>query len=458
MLVKQPDWETRSPWSSHNDKQMVKINPPKAAVNGVIRVPGSKSLTNRALIMAALAEGKSDIQGILRSDDSYWCIEALTKLGVQVVIEGETAYIEGCGGVWPNRNAELYVGAAGTVARFLPGALAIAIGEWSLKGGSRLSERPLAPLLGALTQLGARFEYKKTDRCLPFTLHANGLQGGEVIMPGSTSSQFISGLLLAAPYAKDRIIIHIDGEIVQKDYVQMTLDMMASFGITPEEALDGQAIVVPTGKYQAQSLQLEPDVSTCCYFWALAALTAGTIRIEGINATITSQPDIEILDILEQMGCTVIRGEDNVEVQGVRQLKGGFTISMKKWSDQTLTIAAMAPFADGPITLKDAAHIRHHECDRIAAICEELSKLGIRVDEHQDGLTIYPGQPVAAVLDSHDDHRMAMALSLIGVRVPDIRISDPGCVSKTCPDFFEQMSLLGVDIAYEQGGIEQDGR
>ncbi|MCZ8521019.1 MULTISPECIES: 3-phosphoshikimate 1-carboxyvinyltransferase [Paenibacillus] len=448
MISNQPDLEARSPWSTNNDKGEVKISPPKGAVNGRIRVPGSKSLTNRALVIAALAEGRSELRGILRSDDSYWCIDALTKLGVQVDVEGETAYVGGCAGNWPNPSGELYLGAAGTAARFLPGALAVSTGAWTVKGSRRLSERPLAPLLGALTDLGAAFEYKREERCMPFLLRASGLRGGEVTLPGSTSSQFISGLLLAAPYAREEITLRIDGEVVQRDYVRMTLDTMRSFGVTADVSADGQTIAVPAGRYQAQSTVLEPDVSTCCYFWAAAALTAGCVRIEGLEAKRTRQPDIGILDVLERMGCTVHRGEDYVEVRGARQLKGGFTLSMKKWSDQTLTIAALAPFADGPITLTDAAHIRHHECDRIAAICGELGKLGLRVEEHHDGLTVYPGQPVPALLDSHDDHRMAMALSLIGLRVPGIGIMDPGCVSKTCPDYFEQLSELGVEVEY----------
>lgn len=448
MTIHQPDWETRSPWSSNKDKSEVQVSPPKSNVAGTIRIPGSKSLTNRALIIASLAEGKSQLDGILKSDDSYWCIEALTKLGVSIVIEGETAYVNGCGGNWPNQSGEFYIGAAGTIARFLPAALAIGIGNWTINGSKRLSERPLAPLLSAITSLGAVVDYQQAEHRLPFKLRASGLKGGSVTLPGSSSSQFISGLLLAAPYTQDPLTIQIDGEIVQRDYVQMTVDVMSAFGVAAEFSEDGQSIMVSSGKYQAQTFQLEPDVSTCCYFWALAAVTSGCVRIEGIDARRTSQPDIEILDVLERMGCTVIRGDNFVEVQGTKQLKGGFTLSMKKWSDQTLTIAAMAPFTDGPITLTDAAHIRHHECDRIAAICGELSKLGISVEEHPDGLTIYPGQPLPALLDSHDDHRMAMALSLIGLRVENIRINDPSCVSKTCPGYFDQLSALGVEISY----------
>lgn len=437
--------ESRSPWSRYNDKQEVRITPNGKAITGNITIPGSKSLTNRALIVAALAEGTSRLEGILRSDDSYWCIQCLQQLGVQIEVEGETAVIHGSGGSWTQREGDLYFGAAGTIARFLPGALAAGSGVWKLQGSPRLSERPLAPLLDALSAQGADIQYAEAQGRLPLTLHAKGLQGGAVSLPGSVSSQFISGLLLAAPYAQEALTVHIEGTVVQRDYVEMTLDMMRTFGIETEPAPDGQAISVPSGKYKAQTLALEPDVSTCGYFWSLAAQTNGRVRIHGIHEQ-TRQPDIEILNVLEQMGCTVVRGADFIEVTGTPQLKGGFSVSMKRWSDQTLTIAALAPFADGPITLTDAAHIRHHECDRIAAICAELTKLGIRVEEHPDGLTVYPGEPKPALLDTYDDHRVAMALSLIAIKADGIRIADPGCVSKTCPDYWDRLSALGVEI------------
>ncbi|WP_072330896.1 MULTISPECIES: 3-phosphoshikimate 1-carboxyvinyltransferase [unclassified Paenibacillus] len=440
-----PDREARSPWSKNNDKATVEVMPPGKPVEGTLRLSGSKSLTNRALITAALAEGTSRLEGILKSDDSYWCMNSLTKLGIRVHLVGETVWVEGCAGSWPMSSGDLYVGSAGTVARFLPGALAIGRGRWNLTGSKRMSERPLLPLLDALSKLGARIEDKKVNRTLPFAIETSGLRGGDISLPGSTSSQFISGLLLAAPYTKEPLTIFIDGGIVQRDYVEMTLEMMRTFGIHAQFSDDGHSISIHTGKYQAQSIQLEPDVSTCCYFWSIAAMTGGRIRIEGIRAA-TRQPDIEFLTVLERMGCRVIRGDHFIEVAGSRQLRGGFTLSMQKWSDQTLTIAAMAVFADGPVTLTDAAHIRQHECDRIAAICSELRKLGIHVEEHYDGLTVYPGRPEPALLDSHDDHRMAMALSLIGLRAEGIRIMDPGCVSKTCPDYFERLSDLGIPI------------
>ncbi|MEK8127963.1 3-phosphoshikimate 1-carboxyvinyltransferase [Paenibacillus filicis] len=450
--LQSPDLEARSPWSTHAGVPFVQVGPVPAAINGTIRLPGSKSLTNRALLIAAMAKGTSRIEGILRSDDSYWCLDALARLGIKVSLHGDTAEIEGCGGSWPVPSGELYVGAAGTVARFLPAMLAAGNGTWTVTGSKRMSKRPLAPLLDVLSGLGATITYKHAGQGLPLELEARGLQGGSAVLPASASSQFMSGLLMAASYAREPLSIRMDGSTVQPGYVQLTLDMMGDFGIFPVMADQGRTLHVPTGVYQGCTLRLEPDVSTCCYFWALAALTGGCVRTPHINAFRSRQPDMEMLDILERMGCTVLRGADYVEVQGAQRLKGGFTVSMHRWSDQTLTLAALAPFADGPITLTDAAHIRHHECDRISAICSELRKLVIQVDERPDGLTVYPGQPKPALVDPHDDHRMAMSLSLLAVKAEGIRIADPGCVSKTCPDYFERLAQLGVPVQFTSEG------
>lgn len=405
-------------------------------------------MTNRALLIAAMADGVSTIEGILRSDDSYWCIRCLRQLGIRVDIKGDTAIVHGSGGKWPIAEGGLYVGAAGTAARFLPPALAAGSGSWRLDGSSRMRERPLAPLLDALVGLGAEIRYEAESGCMPLSLIGGGLAGGTVTMAGSVSSQFISGLLIAAPYAREPLTIAIDGPVVQRDYVAMTAAMMRQFGVQVVESDGGQTLAAAPGIYRACALSLEPDVSTCGYFWALAALTNRRIRIGGISATATKQPDIELLALLRRMGCETEVGGSFAEVRGTPKLRGGFTASMKRCSDQTLTIAALAPFADAPIRLTDAAHIRHHECDRIAAMCGELTKLGIRVEEHPDGMTIFPGLPQPALLDPHDDHRMAMALSLIGVRTPGLRIANPGCVSKTCPDFFDRLAGLGAELEF----------
>ncbi|UKS25781.1 3-phosphoshikimate 1-carboxyvinyltransferase [Paenibacillus sp. HWE-109] len=444
----EPDREARSPWSQHHVEQKVRLSRMQGRLDRTISIPGSKSFTNRALLIAAIGRGTTVLRGVLQSDDSYWCMKALRALGVVIEDEGEHVTIHGNAGKWAVADASLYVGAAGTVARFLPAVLAVGKGEWLIEGSRRMGERPLTALLDALTGLGAVIQYGANPGSVPFTLLADGLSGGEVAISGAVSSQFISGLLLAAPYASEALSIRIEGEVVQRDYVEMTLDMMRAFGVSPEVQDNGQVIIVRPRVYEARSLCLEPDASTCGYFWALAALTNGRIRIEGISAQ-TRQPDIALLQVLKQMGCTIISGADFVEVQGTDRLKGGFTVSMQRWSDQTLTLAALAPFADGPITLTDAAHIRHHECDRIAAICQELRKLGIEVEEHADGLTVHPGQPQPALLDPHDDHRMAMALSLIGARVDGVQMMDPGCVSKTCPDFYERWRDLGVGVDFD---------
>ncbi|GKW46993.1 3-phosphoshikimate 1-carboxyvinyltransferase [Planococcus sp. NCCP-2050] len=444
-----PDLQARSPWSHLNDIESVKIAPKTDhPINGSIRIPGSKSFTNRALIMAALAKGHSKLSGILRSDDSYWCIDALNKLGIETEIEGDIVTIQGCYANWPNLQADLYIGAAGTTARFLPGALAAGKkGDWVVQASKRMSERPVEPLIKALIDLGAKIDYLEKEGFFPIQVKGSGLAGGAVSISGKLSSQFISGLLLASPYAEKEVTITIPDSIVQHEYVRITLGLMEKFGVKVDCSEDLSQMVVPQGEYVGQDLSLEADASTASYFFALAAVTNGQIRITNLSAN-TNQPDIHMLEVYKKMGCRVVKGEDYIELIGTDRLIGGFDISMKEMSDQTLTLAALAPFASGPITMRDVEHIRHHESDRISAICTELGKLGIKVEEFQDGLTVYPGTPQATTLNSYDDHRVAMSLALIGTKVPGVVIQDPGCISKTCPTYFELLQGLGISIEY----------
>ncbi|MDQ0297751.1 3-phosphoshikimate 1-carboxyvinyltransferase [Salibacterium salarium] len=444
-----PDLRARSPWSSLNDVKSVAIAPLKeGTVQTDITIPGSKSFTNRALIMAALAKGTSELSGILRSDDSYWCIDALQKLGIQAEVEGDTVKIEGCAGEWPVKEAELYIGAAGTVARFLPGALAVTDnGTFTVEASKRMSERPVQPLIEALQTLGAEIEYLDKEGFYPLRVHAHGLTGGNVSISGKVSSQFISGLLLAGTYSKEQLKINIPDYIVQHAYVKITLDLMKEFGVDAVFDDDLTEMSVPSGGFIGREMALEADASTASYFMALAAINNGRVRINNLTMQ-TSQPDIYMVDVYEKMGCTVTRDKNYIEVQGTPQLKGDFEISMKEMSDQTLTLAAIAPFADGPITITDVEHIRHHESDRIHAVCTELRKMGIQVKEFSDGLKVYPGKPVGVELHSYDDHRVAMALSLVGTKVPGISMEDPGCVSKTCPTFYELFEKTGVPVTY----------
>lgn len=447
-MAQPSDLKARSPWSTLNDVEEVEISPAQGPVKGEMTIPGSKSFTNRALIMAALAKGESVLSGVLKSDDSYWCIDALTKLGTSIEIDKESVRINGTGGQWPIKEGNLYIGASGTNGRFLPGVLAVADeGTWEMEANKRMSERPVGTLIDALKEIGADVQYLNNEGFYPLRLNGVGLKGGDIHISGKVSSQFISGLLIASPYAKEPVNIHIMDHIVQRAYVEITLDLMKQFGVDVAYDDDLQTMNVLPGNYQGRELQLEADASTTCYFLALAAITNGKMRINNISYN-TRQPDIKMVDILEEMGCTVTKGKDFIELAGADKLKGGKTISMKELSDQALTLAVVSVFADEPITITEVAHIRHHESDRIQAICESLMRLGVKVEEYEDELTVYPGKPKPTVLDSYDDHRVAMSLSLIGARVSGIRIKDPGCVSKTCPTYFELLKQTGLNIQF----------
>lgn len=273
------------------------------------------------------------------------------------------------------------------------------------------------------------------------------MTGGEINMSGNVSSQYISGLLIAAPYFRAPLTINIVDHIVQHAYVKLTIDLMEEFGAAVRYDNNLSKIVVSPSVYKAQNINLEADASTACYFLSLAALNNGRVRIDNLTYE-TKQPDIKMLDVLEKMGCRVTRGDSFIELEGPLQLKGGFEISMREMSDQALTLAVLAVFADGPITIKDVEHIRYHESDRISVMSESLSKLGIKVEEFRDGFKVYPGIPEPRLLDTHDDHRVAMSLALLGSKMEGIKLNDPGCVSKTCPQYFEMLESLGLNIGY----------
>lgn len=437
---------SRSPWALSTVANEAVVSPAMKPIDGELFVPGSKSYTNRALIIAALAQGRTNLTGILKSDDSYWCIDALKRLGTSIDVQDDVVSIEGSAGKWKNPSGDLFIGAAGTIARFLPGALTVAKeGSWRVDGIPQLRDRPLTPLIDALRQLGGNVGYLSQKQGLPLQVKGMGLQGGNVSIPGNVSSQFLSGLLIASPYATEPVRINVTDGLVQPSYIGITIQLMRQFGAQVEHTKDYQQVTVqPTG-YQGRDVVLEADASTACYFLSLAALTGGTIRVKNVGYD-SYQPDARFIDVLEKMGCDVIKAASFLQVTGPKQLRGGFEVDMKPMSDQAVTIGALAPFADKPITVTNVAHIRAHESDRISVICDSLTKMGVKVEERDDGFTIYPGQPHGAVLDPHDDHRNAMVFGLLGVKVPDVRILDPGCVSKTCPTYFSELQNLGMSV------------
>lgn len=441
------DADGRSPWAGLQGIAFAEVRPAGHPISGTVTVPGSKSFTNRALILAAAAKGSSILSGLLRSDDSYWCVDALKRLGVGVEIDGTTVRIEGRDARWPAAEAELFIGSAGTIGRFLPGVLAAApSGTYRVRASRQLEKRPVAPLMDALATLGANVTHHDQPGGYPMTIAAGGLHGGRLSMSGKVSSQFISGMLIAAPLASSAVTLDIVDDIVQSDYVRMTLDAMAAFGAGARHDAGLSRFEVEPQRYRGRSYAIEADASTTTYFVALAAVTGGHVVVDNIG-TGTRQPDLRFIDVLERMGCTVERHADRIAVAGPPKLRGNLIVDMKPMSDATLTLAALAPFADGPIAMTGVAHIRKHESDRIAVMAEALAKLGVGVEERADGLVVSPGQPHYAELDTHDDHRVAMSLAVLGAKAQGVRLSDPGCVSKTCPVFFEEIGALGVPVS-----------
>ncbi|MDO8954978.1 MAG: 3-phosphoshikimate 1-carboxyvinyltransferase [Gammaproteobacteria bacterium] len=420
------------------------IRPISHAIDATVIVPGSKSITNRALLLAALAEGRSRLEGVLFSEDTEAFAAALIELGLRLNIDREKCRIEieGGGGAFPNSNAaKIYCKDAGTATRFLIPVCAAIAGHYHFSATSRMSERPIQPLLEVLQQQGSQFQFESSPYRMPFTLSTNGLEGGKVIIDITDSSQFLSGLLMASPYAKAPLILSSSLGLDHKTYVHMTLQMMAEFGLRANW-LDAKTLSVPEGTYQARDYRIEPDASTASYFFVMAALTAGRMHVPNLSRK-CMQGDIQFLAVLEEMGCTVLEENGGITVVGAKHLKGLGDIDMTGFSDTFMTLACLAPFADSPTTIHGLAHTRLQESDRVAAISDGLTRLGLTVSSTQDSLTIYPGQASGAAVESFKDHRIAMSLSLIGLKIPGVIIKGSEYVAKTCPNYFtlvEQVS------------------
>ena len=415
---------------------------PCGRLTGRVRPPGSKSITNRALVCAALARGASTLSGALDSDDTRVMIDALRALGIGVETNAtrDRLDVQGCEGRIPQSRAELFVGNSGTTVRFLAALVALGHGEFRLDGTRRMRERPIADLLDSLAALGADAVSESAGGCPPVRLRASGLRGGRAQVRGDVSSQFLSGLLMAAPYADEPVRLEVVGELVSKPYVEMTLAVMRDFGV---EVVGGdlRAFDIPRRSYVGREYTIEPDASAASYFFAAAAITGGSLTVEGLSRA-SLQGDVAFVDVLEQMGCRVDASAESITVTG--GALRGIDVDMNAISDTVQTLAAVALYAEGPTTVHGVGHIRHKETDRLHALAVELRKLGAVVDERPDGLRIEPREVRPAAIDTYDDHRMAMSLSLVGLRAPGVVIREPGCTSKTYPQYFADLATLGV--------------
>ncbi len=416
---------------------------PIGPLQATIRPPGSKSITNRALVCAALARGESLLTGALECDDTQVMIEGLRQLGLAFDHDriARTIRVTGCDGHPPAASADLVLGNSGTTIRFLTAMVSLGRGVYRLDGTLRMRERPIEDLLDALRQLGADATSETGSGCPPVRVHATGLPGGRAEVAGNISSQFLSALLLASPCAASDVVLAVRGELVSKPYVTMTLAVMRAFGV--RTASDDFPLRVPAPQsYHGRIYAIEPDASAASYFFAAAAIAGGNVTVEGLSRN-SLQGDVAFCDCLRQMGCEVLEGDTQITVQG-RPLRG-IDVDMNAISDTVQTLSAVALFAEGPTTIRNVGHIRHKETDRIAALATELRKFGAEIDERADGLRIAPKPLHGAAIDTYDDHRMAMSMALVGLVVPGVVIRDPRCTSKTYPNFFNDLACLGQE-------------
>jgi 3-phosphoshikimate 1-carboxyvinyltransferase len=422
------------------------LEPFRAPARGVVSVPGSKSINNRALLLAALADGASTLTGALDSDDTRIFAGALKALGF--VVEHDRAQstfrVEGCGGILPpvpGGAADLFVGNAGTAARFLLALAGLGRTPIRFDGVAAMRKRPIGDLLELLRDQGAQISYEGPAGFLPLTLTGAGLPGGPLSLDPSRSSQQVSAALMAAPFAAADTCLSLTGEIVSEPYIAMTIAMMADWGVAVERPEPARLIVRTGQRYRAKpAYAVEPDASSASYFFAAAAVTGGRVTVRGLSRA-SLQGDALFVDALAAMGATVTEGPEGLTVEGPARLSGA-TLDMNAISDTAPTLAAIAPYASGPVTITGVEHMRWKETDRVAAMATELARMGADVEERRDGLVIRPSVLRRAQVATYDDHRMAMALAVAGLAGPGVDIGDPGCTSKTFPGFFEALADL----------------
>lgn len=425
-------------------KEIIKVN-----------VPGSKSITNRALLLAALADGRSSLRGVLFSEDSIHFLDCITKLGIESKIDtaNKTINILGCNNKLPN-SASLYVGSAGTAARFLTATLGVAHGTFELDASKQMCKRPMLPLLKSLESIGCQISYKENEGHFPFTLNSNGFMKNDIDININDSSQFLSGLLIASVLSENDTTINISGSHGLL-YVDMTAKMMKQFGVdidVIDNASTVQYKIKGNQHYVSNSYDIEPDASAAAYFYAAGAILGIPVCIPGIKAS-SMQGDVQFLKCLESMGCKVDENQEGLILIPSNEGLHGINIDMSAFSDQAITLAVVATYADSPTTITGIGHIRLQESDRLSAISNELNKCGIKTECGNDYIVIYPGKANSATIETYEDHRIAMGFSLLGLKNPGITISNPGCCAKTFENYFEVFDSF---IKEAQKGVTMD--
>ena len=417
---------------------MIEIKPVQN-LQATITVPGSKSYTNRALLIAGLTDGECRLEKPLVSDDTKYMIRALKAFGISVQEEKEAFIVSGRGGKLSTPEEDIFIGNAGTTMRFLTTFSALVPGKTRLDGDERMRQRPLADLLHCLTQMGVKAVSANGNGCPPIDIAGGEVPGGEVQLAGDKSSQYLTSILLSAPYFKNDTCIHIQGDLTSKSYADITLDIMKTFGVSVINESYQRFKVKAGDRYNAQTYQVESDWSSASYFLAAAAVTGGEVTLTDINPH-SVQGDAQFTSVLEKMGCRIEKKSNTLQIKG-NPLKG-ITINMNNMPDAVQTLAVTALFAEGETVIQGIGNLRIKETDRILALANELTRLGAEVETGEDYLVIRPGDYRGAEIETYDDHRMAMSFAVAGLKIPGIRIKNPTCVEKSFPDFFQRFANL----------------
>lgn len=414
---------------------------PLSNVDATVSVPGSKSITQRALIAAALADGESRLCGPLASEDTDYTAKALRSMGINIHEADDVWTIGGRGGSIEEPAGDIFLGNNGTATRFLTSVAALGQGCFRITGDKRMEERPISPLMSALAGWGVDIESINGTGCPPLKIEAKGIMGGETLLPEGKSSQYLSSLLLVAPYAAKKAELSVAGEVLSKPYVTMTLEVMRAFGIDAQSTEDLSRFSIPQGKYAGREYQVEGDASGASYFWAAAAITGGRVTVANVPE-LSLQGDAAFVDILEKMGCRVQKNNQGVTVWGPQVLQG-VEVDMGNCPDIVPTLAVVAAQARSRTVIRNVAHLRIKECDRLHVMAKELSKLGVHTQELSDTLIIEGRQKDSpplhgAEIETYNDHRIAMSFAVAGLVVPGVKIAGEGCVVKSFPDFWER--------------------